>query len=162
LQALARGDAAGDLPTQESDLADLAGAAVMSVRAGHHAADLSVEAPENGIPFMGQPEGLRRICENLLENSIRHGREDGRAVLTVATDGTEATITCDDDGPGIPPADRLHVMGRFARGTDARGGGSGLGLALVEQQALLHGGRVVIGDSDLGGARVEVHLPIRA
>lgn len=162
LQALARGDAAGDLPSQATDLADLAGAAVMSVRAGHRTADLSVSAPEDGITFMGQPEGLRRICENLLENSVRHGREDGRAVLTVATDGTEATITCDDDGPGIAPADRLHVMGRFARGTDARGDGSGLGLALVEQQALLHGGRVVIGDSDLGGARVEVHLPLRA
>jgi len=160
LQALARGEAAADLPREKIDLADIAGAAVMAVGSGNRTFDLSVDAPEDGVPYTGQPEGLRRMCENLLENAVRHGKPNGKAVMSVTPDpsGTGVTLACDDDGPGIPADEREIVKGRFERGSAATGNGSGLGLALVEQQAILHGGHIIITDSALGGARVEAHL----
>ncbi|MCX6387649.1 MAG: ATP-binding protein, partial [Solirubrobacterales bacterium] len=122
------------------DLADIAGAAVMAVGSGNKTFDLSVDAPEDGVPYTGQPEGLRRLCENLLENAVRHGKTNGKAVISVTPDasGTGVTLACDDDGPGIPADEREIVKGRFERGSAANGNGSGLGLALVEQQAILH------------------------
>jgi two-component system, OmpR family, sensor histidine kinase PrrB len=69
------------------------------------------------------------------------------------------SLEVDDDGPGIPPAERVRVFEPFARldGTDRPG--SGLGLALVAQQATLHGAEVMVGSSDLGGARFSVRFP---
>jgi signal transduction histidine kinase len=73
----------------------------------------------------------------------------------------------DDDGPGIPEADRELVFGRFTRLDEARGraaGGAGLGLAVVRRVVEQHGGTVTVTDSDpasagLGGARFVVRLP---
>jgi signal transduction histidine kinase len=71
-------------------------------------------------------------------------------------------LDVDDDGAGVPAADRARVFERFVRLDDARArdeGGSGLGLAIVAQLVTAHGGDVEILDSPLGGARVEVRLP---
>jgi signal transduction histidine kinase len=71
-------------------------------------------------------------------------------------------LTVDDDGPGIPDAERERVLQRFVRLDEARSrddGGSGLGLAIVDEVARAHGGSVSISQSPLGGARIEVRLP---
>lgn len=68
-----------------------------------------------------------------------------------------------DDGPGIEPADRERVFDRFIRLDDARSrddGGAGLGLAIVREIVLAHGGRVTVGERR-GGARLVVRLPLR-
>jgi signal transduction histidine kinase len=73
-----------------------------------------------------------------------------------------ANLRVDDDGAGIPHADRQRVFERFVRLDEARTrdtGGSGLGLAIVAEIIKIHGGTVTIGDSPLGGASVEVVLP---
>ena len=64
-------------------------------------------------------------------------------------------VTVDDNGPGVPPADRQRVLQRFERGG---GSGSGLGLAIAHQVATAHGGGVWITTSPLGGARVVLTL----
>ena len=63
------------------------------------------------------------------------------------------TIVVDDNGRGLPAEEHVEVLGRFARGSTAAPGGSGLGLALVAQQAALHGGRIELSDGPLGGLR---------
>jgi nitrogen-specific signal transduction histidine kinase len=68
------------------------------------------------------------------------------------------TIFVDDDGRGLPAEEHETVMGRFSRGSTAAQGGSGLGLALVAQQAELHGGRITLSDSPLGGLRATLTL----
>jgi signal transduction histidine kinase len=71
-------------------------------------------------------------------------------------------LRVDDDGPGIPEADRERVFERFVRLDDARArddGGSGLGLAIVAELVAAHGGTVAITPSPIGGIRVEVTLP---
>jgi two-component system, OmpR family, sensor histidine kinase PrrB len=158
LQTLARGDAAAALPRQRLDLSAEAEAALESARARHPEVDWELEAPAEELELSGWQDGLRAALDNLLENAARHGRPRGRVRLAVARDGDALAVTVDDDGPGIADADRERIFDRFARGGDARGAGSGLGLALVRQQARLHGGDVTVARSPLGGARFEVRL----
>lgn len=65
----------------------------------------------------------------------------------------------DDNGSGVPDAERIEVFERFSRGSTASRSGSGLGLALVAQQAQVHGGTATLEDSPLGGARLVLKLP---
>jgi two-component system, OmpR family, sensor histidine kinase PrrB len=78
----------------------------------------------------------------------------------VTIDGNRVLVAVDDDGIGVPADERRPVFDRFRRGRSARGAGSGLGLALVAQQAALHGGRATLTDSPLGGTRALLDLPL--
>jgi signal transduction histidine kinase len=108
----------------------------------------------------GDAAGLRRMLRNLGDNAARHA--NGRLAFSVAEGEGAVLLGVDDDGLGIPEADRERVFGRFVRLDDARardGGGSGLGLAIVAELVAAHGGTVAVAGSVLGGARVEVTLP---
>ena len=107
----------------------------------------------------------RRIGQSLMSLIENAGKYAGGVTrIEVTTAGGCVLFAVEDAGPGIPPHERRHVFGRFARGEQARGGsvsGSGLGLALVEEHMRLHGGRVDVGDAVGGGARFVLELPIR-
>jgi two-component system sensor histidine kinase PrrB len=123
-----------------------------------------VEADEDIGSIEGWPGGLRLAVDNLVRNAITHG-EASRIVLAAhRTPGPMnpeserrgpdvLTIVVDDNGRGLPADEHEAVMGRFARGSTAVPGGSGLGLALVAQQAELHGGGIELSNSPLGGLR---------
>jgi len=103
---------------------------------------------------------LAQVVRNLVDNAQRHAQ--GQVAVSLRRDGDELVFVVDDDGPGIPEADRLRVFDRFTRLDEARGradGGAGLGLAVVRRVVEQHGGTVAIFDSPLGGARFEVRLP---
>jgi two-component system, OmpR family, sensor histidine kinase PrrB len=68
------------------------------------------------------------------------------------------TIVVDDNGRGLPEEEYQTVLGRFSRGSNAAPGGSGLGLALVAQQAALHGGRIELSNGPLGGLRATLTI----
>ena len=77
--------------------------------------------------------------------------------------GDSVVLAVDDDGPGVPVAERDRIFNRFARIDQARSsssGGSGLGLAIVSAIAGAHGGNARCVDSPLGGARFEIELPV--
>ena len=108
----------------------------------------------------GDSRLLGQLVRNLADNAARHAA--GRVALGVAEVGGKAVLTVDDDGAGVPEAERERVFERFVRLDEARAreaGGSGLGLAIVRAIARAHGGDVVIGTSPLGGARFTVTLP---
>jgi signal transduction histidine kinase len=108
----------------------------------------------------GDEAALRRMVRNLADNAARHAA--GRLAFSVAEDDASVRLGVEDDGPGIPVADRERVFERFVRLDDARArddGGSGLGLAIVAELVAAHGGTVAIDAGPLGGARVEVVLP---
>jgi two-component system sensor histidine kinase PrrB len=161
LQALARGDAGAALPRAEVDLVDLLDAAVTSARRRHPGVTMRLRAPEGPAELEGWPDGLRLLADNLLENAARHGRPGGEVDVSLAADDGGWRLAVDDDGPGVPAGERQRIFERFARGAAAGPDGFGLGLALVAQQATLHGGDVAVGEGELGGARFTVRLPRR-
>jgi signal transduction histidine kinase len=108
----------------------------------------------------GDAAGLRRVLRNLGDNAARHA--DAHVAFSVAERDGVVVLEVDDDGPGIPEADRERVFERFVRLDDARArddGGSGLGLAIVAELVAAHGGTVAIASNPTGGTRVEISLP---
>jgi signal transduction histidine kinase len=99
---------------------------------------------------------LAQLLRNLADNAARHA--DARVAFALGS----GLLAVDDDGPGIPPEERERVFERFVRLDEARSrdaGGSGLGLAIVRRIAEVHGGRVDVQESPLGGARFVLRLP---
>ena len=115
----------------------------------------------------GDAAPIERSDVDLAENAARHGRPGGRVRVTLhtAVNGRGPAIDVEDEGPGIPPSERDRVFEPFRR-LDGDGGaerpGSGLGLALVAQQARLQDADVTVGDSPLGGALLRVAFPAQA
>ena len=106
-----------------------------------------------------RPNALRRCLDNLISNARRHGTRIWLSGIVVA-DGID--ILVDDDGPGIPPADRGRVFRAFVRLDSSRNlstGGVGLGLTIARDVARSHGGDVRLEASPQGGLRARVHLP---
>ncbi|MUM15963.1 HAMP domain-containing histidine kinase [Mycobacterium sp. CBMA271] len=157
LGQLASGDLARPEDRELVDIADLldrvAGDTLM-----HRAAtpDITVNADDGGV-VLGWPDGLRLAMDNLVRNAVNHGNAKNIVLSANRADGS-VTIEVDDDGSGLPEADRERVLGRFERGPGADPGGLGLGLALVAQQAALHGGDVVLSSSPLGGLRATLTI----
>ena len=114
--------------------------------------EIVVDADDDLGTIWGWPGGLRLAVENLVRNAVAHGPAT-RIVLTGHRTDHTMTIIVDDNGRGLPAEEHDNVLGRFARGSTAASGGSGLGLALVAQQAALHEGSIVLSDSPLGGLR---------
>jgi two-component system sensor histidine kinase PrrB len=161
LAALAR-LATGDLAEPDRspvELTDLVAQAVATA-ARSAPAGTAVEAvlPDAEITVAGSAAGLRLALDNLLANAVRHAGAR-RIEAGVRLDGNRVLVTVDDDGAGVPPDERGAVFDRFRRGRSAHGPGSGLGLALVAQQAALHGGTAALTDSPLGGIRAVLELP---
>lgn len=157
LQTLARGDAGAAMPVEPIELGELVDGAVQRARVRHPRFSFALADFDDSAAMSGWPDGMTTLIDNLLENAARHGRPQGHAEVGLTGDGDKWRLTVDDDGPGVPAADRERLFGRFERSTH-RVAGSGLGLALVRQQARMHGGEASIDASPLGGARVTVTL----
>ena len=132
-------------------------------RAAHDAIriypDLDVSlAPSPTCIIVGLPAGLRIAVDNAIANAVKHGGATNIQLSAVST-RAGVQIAVDDNGCGIPEAERQVVFERFSRGSTASHSGSGLGLALVAQQAQLHGGTAALEDSPLGGVRLLLELP---
>jgi signal transduction histidine kinase len=159
LLLLARLDESTRLVAEQVDLDDLVLAEAARLRAS---TSLTITTNDIGAARVsGDPGGLERVVRNLSENAARHA--ETVVSLSLRASNGSAIIGVDDDGPGIDPPDRERVFDRFVRLDDARArdeGGTGLGLAIVRAVVLAHRGDVRIGDSPLGGARVEVRLPL--
>jgi two-component system, OmpR family, sensor histidine kinase PrrB len=132
-------------------------------RAAHDAMrvypDLDVSlVPAPTVIIVGLPAGLRLAVDNAIANAVKHGGAT-RVQLSAVSSRAGVEIAIDDDGVGIPEGERNVVFDRFTRGSTASHSGSGLGLALVAQQAELHGGTASLEDSPLGGVRLLLRLP---
>jgi signal transduction histidine kinase len=107
----------------------------------------------------GVPSLLKRVVLNLVDNAFRH---TSGAVTVRLTGDTRARIEVSDEGPGIPAEEVPRVFERFRRGTtDAGESGAGLGLALVREIVVAHGGAVAV-QSNAGGTTISVTLPLQS
>ena len=158
LLLLARLDEGEARSAEEVDLDDLALAEAKRLRS---LGGVTVDSRGvTAVRVVGDARLLARAVRNLADNAVRHGRSQV-AVSTTSENGV-AVIRVDDDGAGVPEADRQRIFERFVRLDEARArddGGSGLGLAIVAQIARAHGGTVRVEDSPLGGAQFTMELP---
>ncbi|GAA5038120.1 sensor histidine kinase [Microbacterium fluvii] len=140
------------------DLDDLALAEARRVRSGG-GVEVDARAIEP-VQVAGDRRLLGRAVANLVDNATRHAST--RVAIGVRQVGLRALIWVDDDGSGVPLGERERVFERFVRLDEARSrdaGGAGLGLALVREIAVAHGGAVRIDSSVWGGARFVIELP---
>ena len=110
----------------------------------------------------GEPDAMTQVLVNLVSNALHHSPDGGTVRIEVVPAAGETVLAVEDEGPGIPEADRDRVFERFVRLDPSRSGktgGRGLGLAIVKQIVDRHGGSVRVTDGRTGGARFEVHFP---
>ena len=114
--------------------------------------------PSPTVLMLGMPAGLRLVIDNAIANAIKHGGAT-EIMLSAVSSSHGVEIAVDDNGSGVPEEERAEVFERFSRGSTAARSGSGLGLALVAQQAELHSGTASLEAGPLGGARLLLRLP---
>ncbi|MFT3819218.1 MAG: ATP-binding protein [Rubrivivax sp.] len=165
LLALARAEPGQALPMAPLDLVAVARQALADAAplAQAQRARLDIDAPES-LDVRGNAEALRSLLRNLLDNAVLHGGAQVRLTLRRGVDDGDrsACAQVDDDGPGIPEAEREGVFDRFHRREGdgaAAAPGSGLGLAIARAVARQHGGTLRLLDSPLSGLRAELRLP---
>lgn len=109
------------------------------------------------------PDKLQRIVMNLLGNAFKFAPPAGRIRISLENSADEIVISIDDSGPGVKLEMREAIFERFRQGDggiDRRAGGTGLGLAIAKEFVEMHKGRIEVLDSDFGGARFQVTLPL--
>ncbi|MBU5434661.1 HAMP domain-containing sensor histidine kinase [Pseudoflavonifractor sp. MSJ-37] len=115
---------------------------------------------EEEFPIMNaDPERLRQVLCNLLDNAAKHGGSGKRIDTAIRREGDQAVITIRDYGPGIPEEELPHVKTRFYKGS-SKARGSGIGLAVCEEIVTRHQGTLEIGNAEGGGCIVTIRLPI--
>jgi len=116
------------------------------------------DCEEEFPPISGDPERLRQVFCNLLDNAAKHGGSGQRIDTAIGWDGGEIRITIRDYGPGIPEEELPHVKYKFYKGS-SKARGSGIGLAVCDEIISRHNGRLDIGNAEGGGCIVTIHLP---
>ncbi len=117
--------------------------------------------PETPAQFYARPMALARAFSNIIENAARYANKN---IRIIEHDGPESVeIIIEDDGPGIPDERKKDALRPFVRLDDARRadtGGTGLGLSIAQTAIENHGGQMFLEDSELGGLKVRIVLPI--
>lgn len=156
LERLAQGELITVADFESFDITDLLDRAAHDAERIYPGLRVSL-VPSPAVLMVGLPVGLRLVVDNAIANAVKHGGAT-EVRLAVTSYGDGIRIVVDDNGTGVPEEERIAVFERFARGSTASRSGSGLGLALVAQQAELHGGTASLSTSPLGGARLELQL----
>ncbi|MET0266030.1 MAG: sensor histidine kinase [Duganella sp.] len=123
--------------------------------------DMSLEA-ESAAMVDGQALLLHELIANLADNALRYTPAGGSVALRVHEDGAQVLLEVADSGPGIAEAERQRVFAPFYRAAatlERNPGGAGLGLAIVQDIATLHGASIALGSAAAGGLQVSVRFP---
>jgi len=160
---------AGRTPTrrQAVDLAGLVASVVAEVRQQPRGAAATIELvpPGDGVRVHGDPDALRLALRNLVENAVKYS--PGAPVIAIrwGIEGDRVAIAVSDRGLGIDPHEHVSIFGKFVRGqsaVDAHVGGTGVGLAVVQQVVAAHRGEIQL-ESQLGhGSIFTLRLPLAA
>jgi signal transduction histidine kinase len=111
-------------------------------------------------PISGDPERLKQVFCNVLDNAAKHGGSGKRITASLRQEGEEQVIRVRDYGPGVPEAELPFIKQKFYKGS-SKARGSGIGLAVCDEIVNLHGGSFDIANAEGGGAEVTIRLPAK-
>lgn len=117
------------------------------------------ECPEEMIPISGDPERLRQVFCNLLDNAAKHGGAGKRIEVSIKQVLLDAVIRIRDYGPGVPEDELPYLKNKFYKGS-SKARGSGIGLAVCEEIVVRHEGVLEVGNAEGGGFEVSITIPI--
>ena len=162
LLLLARLGDESEEPFERIDLSDIVtgGAEDLQMLDADRAVTVSIE---DGVFVQGSAGLLNQLVANAIGNIRRHTMSDVPVRISLHRDGSSAVLVIEDGGPGL--ADAAYEAGiqhfqRFDPSRSRASGGSGLGMSIMGAIVRKHAGNVTIGRSELGGLRIEVHLPL--
>src|SRR3954469_22066744 len=156
------------IPLRKLELAELDPGELMAGVANDHklqlqAKNLKLETRDADTLMVGDAAKIRVVLDNLLSNSIKFSPPGGIIRMQMRVDGEDLVLDVTDQGPGIAPADRPHVFEPFYQGRVETLGpvkGSGLGLSIVREHVMAHGGSAEIVASEGGtGSHFRVRMP---
>ena len=121
--------------------------------------ELRYEPGEEILPSIsGDPERLKQVFCNVLDNAAKHGGTGRRIDASLTREGTVQVVRVRDYGPGVPAAELPYVKQKFYKGS-SKARGSGIGLAVCDEIVRLHGGTFDIANAEGGGAVVTICIP---
>jgi two-component system phosphate regulon sensor histidine kinase PhoR len=164
LLVLSRADAHTlTLRRKQVDLTALARSCAEQLAAQAAAQNVSVSVDGPACQVMADPDRVRQIIINLLDNAIRFSPPGQAVTVTVTPSANDVAASVQDCGPGIPPAEQARVFERFYRGDKSRArdadGGAGLGLSIAQALVQAHGGRITLESQEKHGTTVRFTLP---
>jgi len=117
------------------------------------------DGDEEMLPISGDPERLRQVFCNLLDNAAKHGGAGKKIDVFVHQDHSDAVICIRDFGPGVPEEELPFIKNKFYKGS-SKARGSGIGLAVCEEIITRHEGKLTIDNAQGGGCAVTIRIPI--
>ena len=121
--------------------------------------ELEYSQPPMEIPLIpGDPERLKQVFLNLLDNAVKHGGEGGKVDVSLRSDPDGVRIRIRDYGRGIPSAELPHVKEKFYKGS-SKNRGTGIGLSVCDEIVTRHNGKLTIENAEGGGTLVTILLP---
>ena len=152
-----------NLQVEEMDLQAELEDAVFTYREIFRQEGISLEYDDGGevytAPFTGDPERIKQVLCNLLDNAAKHGGSGKRIQVAIRQSVDDYIITIRDFGPGIPEAELPFIKQKFYKGS-SKARGSGIGLAVCDEIVGRHGGTLAIGNAEGGGTIVTIALPL--
>ena len=122
--------------------------------------ELRYEAGDEDLPpIPGDPERLKQVFCNVLDNAAKHGGAGKRIDASIVREGGEQVVRVRDYGPGVPEEELPYVKQKFYKGS-SKARGSGIGLAVCDEIVRLHNGTFTIGNAEGGGAVVTIRLGV--
>jgi signal transduction histidine kinase len=158
LLTLAKAEQGGD-PKHEFAPVDLSGIVQETCRewvpeALARGVDLGFAGTQEAVPIVGHEHLIAEMLNNLIDNALRYGAAPGSSVTVRLNAVPRVELSVEDEGPGIPPSERVSVFERFHRLPGAAAGGCGLGLAIVQEIARFHDAEVSVEDRASGTGAV--------
>ncbi len=161
---LSRGGAPAALHVRETALLELVGEVAVSFRLIAEERDVTLDIGGDEVVVKADPGALRRALINLLDNAVKYGPDGQTVCIRVRRSDGEGTVSVQDEGPGIPDAERDRVWlphVRLERDENRGRSGHGVGLGIVRDLIERMGGQVSIDATDGAGARFSIRLPVR-
>lgn len=150
---------------QDTDISSLLRllASNFAVLAAERRIDYVIDAADGCVAAV-DADKLQRVIMNVIANAFKFVPDGGRVRIALKHSADLVVLSVDDSGPGVKPEMRHAIFERFRQadgGSARKQGGTGLGLAIAKEFVELHKGRISVGDSDLGGARFEIAVPLQ-